>query len=336
MHIKISSRLSTILGRTAAVTFLAAAGTLGLSAQQSSGTATAMPEFDLKGSLAAPAALSSSSSNDMVYVSPLGETAKAEPLSFGGAEQPPPRRRYGRPNYSDRHTNADGSSKWAFEVGGGFTLPTGGTHNYFTTSYDFQVGAGRNFNKKFGTMVDFNWANFGMQSNTLNNQLNLYNNLPCDPTQFDCSPIPQLGGHGHVWSFSLDPIYNFYQSDKLGAYVTGGVGFYHKTATFTTPSVGTYCDYYGFCYQYQANTPIDSYTSNAAGFNGGLGLTYKFSRFSNVRFFVEGKYIYTANSRRAETGTTAANTPANSTAFNAFPQNSAPTTFIPIIFGLRF
>jgi len=26
-------------------------------------------------------------------------------------------------------------------------------------------------------MVDFNWANFGIQTNTLNNQLDLYNSL---------------------------------------------------------------------------------------------------------------------------------------------------------------
>ena len=33
-------------------------------------------------------------------------------------------------------------------VGGGFTLPVGGTHNYFSPSYKFQAGVGRDFNKR--------------------------------------------------------------------------------------------------------------------------------------------------------------------------------------------
>ena len=39
-------------------------------------------------------------------------------LAFNSLEsfQPPPRRRYGRPRYSDSHTNPDGSSKFAFTV----------------------------------------------------------------------------------------------------------------------------------------------------------------------------------------------------------------------------
>jgi hypothetical protein len=86
-------------------------------------------------------------------------------------------------------------------------------------------------------------------------------------------------------------------------YGTGGAGFYHKTANFSIPAVGITCDIFGNCFQFQANQTIDKYTFN---------------------------------SRRAETGTTPENTPPGSTAFNAFPQNSDPTSFIPITFGIRF
>ena len=133
-----------------------------------------------------------------------------------------------------------------------------------------------------------------------------------------------------MWSFSLDPTYTFWQNDKHGAYVIGGVGFYHKITTFTIPSIATYCSPFYGCYPYQANQPIDSYTSNAPGLNVGLGYTYKPSRYSRAQFYAEARYVYTFNSPRAfdVSGTTPY--------FNAFPQNSAQTSYIPIKFGIRF
>ena len=170
------SRLYTLIGRIAAVTFLAAAGTLGLHAQQSAGTAKSLPPVNLKATLTAP--LDLSTPDDLKYSSSTGtdEMANAENFNLSSsADQPPPRRKYSRPNYNDSRTNSDGSAKYTFFVGGGFTLPVGGTHNYLATSYDFQAGAGRNFNKTFGVNVQFDWDNFGFQTATLNNQLAIYN-----------------------------------------------------------------------------------------------------------------------------------------------------------------
>jgi hypothetical protein len=328
MHTMISrNRLHNILGRTAAVTFLAAAGTLCLHAQQSAGTAPSLPPVDLKASLAAPLNLSSSTSDDLGYSSSVGSVETANAVDFNltsDANQPPPRRRYSRPNYNDSRTNPDGSPKYTFLVGGGFTLPTGGTHAYIAPSYKIQAGVGRNFNKTFGVIAQFDFDNFGFQTSTLNNQLAIYNN---DILQGD---LPQLGGNTHDWSFTVNPIINYYTSDTKGAYVVGGLGFYHKVANFTTPAIGTYCTYYG-CFEYQANQTVDLYTSNAFGINGGIGFTYKLSRFASTRFYVEGRYVYTFNSPR-----TFSYGDVNGNGFNVFPQNSAKTSYIPITFGLRF
>jgi hypothetical protein len=331
------NRLYPIIGRTAVVAFFAVVTTLGLHAQQSSGTAPSLPAVNLKTPLAPPLNLSSSSSStdDLGYSSSVGaaETANAELFSFGAtADQPPPRRRYGRPNYNDSHTNSDGSAKYSFFAGGGFGLPTGGTHNDLTTGWGLQFGGGRNFNKKFGVAIQFDYDHFGFQTNTLNNLLAIYNSL-CTPNEQaagNCAPFTQLGGNSHIWSFTVDPRYTFYDGDKTGAYVVGGFGFYHKTATFTIPAIGTYCDPFYGCYQYQANQPIDSYTSNAPGINGGVGMTYKFSRFASARFYAEARYVYIFNQSRPfdVSGTTAY--------FNAFPQNSAKTSYIPVKFGIRF
>jgi hypothetical protein len=330
MHTTINrNRLATVMSRIAAVTFIAAAGTSGLYAQKSAGTAPSLPPVSLTASLAAP--LDLSMPDDLRYSSSVGsdEMANAENFNLSSsADQPPPRRRYGKPNYNDSRTNSDGSAKYNFIVGVGFTLPIGGSHNYLATSYAIQAAAARNFNKTFGVQVEFDWANFGFQTATLNNQLAIYNALNIAA---GFPPLPQLGGTSHVWSFTLNPIVNFYSSDTWGAYVIGGGGFYHKTANFTTPSIGTECDIFGNCFQFQANQTIDKYTSNAFGVNGGAGLTYKFSRFAGERFFVEARYVYTFNSARAfSLGD------ANGNGFNVFPQNSAKTGFIPITFGVRF
>jgi hypothetical protein len=331
MHSTINkNRLATFIGRIAAVTFfLAAAGTLGLQAQQSAGTAPSLPPISLKSSLAAP--LDLSAPDDLSYSCSTGsaEMANAENFTLSSADQPPPRRRYGRPNYNDSHTNSDGSAKYVFLIGGGFTLPVGGSHNYLAPSYNIQAGAGRNFNKTFGVQVEFDWANFGFQTATLNNLLAIYNSLGA--TDQNGNPLSQLGGNSHIWSFTLDPIMNFYSSDTWGAYVIGGGGFYHKTANFTVPTIGSACDPFFGCFQFQANQTIDKYTSNAFGVNGGLGMTYKFSRFAGERFFVEARYVYTFNSARPfSLGN------AQGGGFNVFPQNSAKTGFIPVTFGIRF
>jgi Outer membrane protein beta-barrel domain len=329
MHTTTSrNRLFSNLGRTAAVTFLTAAGTLALHAQQSAGTAPSLPPISLKASLSAP--LDLSTPDELKYSSSTGsvELANAENFTFGGDDQPPPRRRYSKPNYNDSHTNSDGSAKYTFLVGGGFTLPVGGSHSYLATSYNIQVGVARNFNKKFGVQAEFDWANFGFQTSTLNNQLDIYNALN-EANGFP--PLTQLGGTSHVWSFTLNPIMNFYTSDTWGGYVIGGGGFYHKTANFTIPSIGTECDIFGNCFQFQANQTIDKYTSNAFGVNAGVGATYKFSRFASTRFYVEARYVYTFNSAREFSfGDT------NGNGFNVFPQNSAKTGFIPVTFGVRF
>jgi hypothetical protein len=330
MHTTINrNRLSTLMSRIAAVTLLAAAGTFGLHAQQSSGTAPSLPPISLKSSLTAP--LDLSTPDGLKYSSSIGsdEMANAETFNLSSsADQPPPRRKYSRPNYNDSRTNADGSAKYTFFVGAGFTLPVGGSHNYLATSYDIQAGAGRNFNKTFGAVVQFDWDNFGFQTATLNRQLALYNSLGA--TDQNGNPLSQLGGTSHIWSFTVGPVVNFYSSDTFGAYAIGGGGFYHKTANFTVPTIGVACQF-GFCYQFQANQSIDKYTSNAFGVNGGLGLTYKFSRFAGERFFVEARYVYTFNSARAfSLGN------ANGSGFNVFPQNSAKTGFIPVTFGVRF
>lgn len=354
------ARLISLAGRMLAVAALATAGGALLYAQApQGGSATAAitmaaqsaaeqaPRLDLQlpaTDLASQASSSSSSSSssDSADTEVAANTSDhfnfLNAMQYGGGRQ-----RYGRPRYRGGNTNADGSTKYDFFVGGGFGIPAGTQSNYLSTSWGFQVGGGRNFNKNFGVNLQFDYDHFGMTGATVDNQEALYNyyiNLYCTEDPVDCAnngvtTVSGLDGNSHIWSLSLDPIYNIRSGAGMGAYITGGVGFYHKVANFTVPAVGEECDPYYGCYEYEANQVIDHYTSNAPGFNGGFGVTYKFSKFASERLYAEVRYVYIFNSARPGV-TLATASPDNANVLNDFPQNSNRTSYVPVKVGIRF
>jgi len=337
----LSSRPFVSARRLAALAVAGFAFTLGASAQQDALAVAASPLFasvssrpmDLATLAGANYSSSSSSIDDAtVVVDPA--TAGELFAGSGSGLQPPPRRRYGRPRYNDSSHNSDGSNKYTFEGAVGFELPIGDTFHYYNTGYAFQVGGGRQFNKKFAVLLQFDYDHFGINGATLSNQLNLYS-VSCT----GC--IASLDGNNHVWSFTLNPTYTFLQGDKYGAYVVGGVGFYHKVTNFTTPETGEECSIYYGCFDVTENAVIDHYSSNAPGFNGGVGLTYKFSRFADERFFIEARYVVVLNSQRygyeyADNSNGYTTTGTNPDPNNFFPENSNRTTYIPVKIGIRF
>src|SRR5579875_2751385 len=302
---KTQARLVSFTSRAMTLALMMGGG-LWLQAQTTQGFVAAndhAPSLNLTVPKASPedanAYSSSSSSSDAAPT----EVAATEPIlslnalnayQYGGGRQ-----RYGRPRYRGGNTNADGSPKWDFFVGGGFGMPVGNQFNYASTSWGFGGGGGRMFNAHAGVNLEFNYDEFGMSGSTLTNQQNLYNYYiqlynsqnPGNPV----SSIAGLDGNNHVWSFTLEPIYNLRKGEGMGAYVIGGGGFYHKVANFTVPAIGEYCDPYYGCYEYQSNQIIDHYTSNAFGVNFGVGVDYKFSRFASERLYGEIRYVYIFN-----------------------------------------
>ncbi|MES2394151.1 MAG: hypothetical protein V4555_21135 [Acidobacteriota bacterium] len=352
-----SKLTSDFVRRTLALTAILGASVAVMGAQTATGTTTdAQAGVNVTASTVAASPLFSSSTAD--DASPAETTqmaAMSKPFNFFNAMQYGGRQSYGRPRYRGGNTNPDGSSKWDFFGGGGFTTPVGTQSDYMTTGWGLQAGGGRMFNAHFGVNLEFDYDHLGLSQSTLTNQLNLYNNqitlfnqyCASNPTNSTCvaaqAPVSlfgELGGNTHVYSLTLQPVYNLRSGEGLGAYVTGGFGYYHKVTDFTTPEIGEYCDYYYGCYQYQANQIIDHYTSNAPGVNGGIGFTYKFSKFSNERLYGEVRYVYVLNSARtgvnASTCTTLSCASSTIAIANDFPQNSNRTSYFPVKFGIRF
>jgi hypothetical protein len=330
--------------RSLAFSFLMAATALIVRAQQSPSVASTAQAPVLLASAAAPAdlALATTSSSSSSSSSADSDAATDSSFKFLDSTQPPPRRGYGRPHYASSNTNADGSNKYTGMAGMGFAAPVGNTHKYETPSYDLQFGFGRNFDRIAGLLFQFDYDHFGLQGKTLGNETYIDNY--CTVAQYSaglCTPLgpapanntTQVDGSNHVWSFTLNPTFTLPTEGSLGAYAVVGFGYYHKVTNFTAPTLQEYCYYY--CEEIEANATFDHYTSNSVGVNGGFGLTYKVSKFSNERFYVEARYVFIPNSQRY--GYTAANiATTNYNGWNAYPANSNRTTYIPVKFGLRF
>ena len=316
-------------GRTLATLALIATGGFVLQAQTPQPSGTPAPTVSAR----EPILNLQMASSDQAYSSSDSEQAGTETaaintkplealnaMQYGGGRQ-----RYGRPRYRGGNTNADGSPKWDFYVGAGFGIPVGTQFNYATTGWGFQGGGGRMFNKLVGVNLEFAYDHFGMTTATIDTQSNRYFGDPTNPNG--------LGGNTHVWNLSVQPVVNLRSGEGIGAYVTGGVGFYHKVSNFTLPQEQEQCDPFYGCYVFGGNATVDHYSSNAAGFDGGFGITYKFSRFASERLYAEVRYVYMANQYKP--GITAA-TIGTYTGNNFFPENSQKTNYIPVKIGLRF
>lgn len=326
------NRTFQIARRTLAFSAVLGMGIAVAHAQQAAAPAvTAQPALNFQVPVdSANSTFSSSAASNDVANSEVADTKAPIDFLAAAGVQPPPRGRYNRPRYRGGNQNADGSDKYTFLIGGGLAQPLGNTYHYNTPSWGFQVGGGRNFNKNVGVMAQFDWDTFGLNGRTLSQQSFIYFGDP-DPSDNG------LDANAHIWSISLDPTYSFGGDAGLGAYIVAGAGFYHKVTNFTLPEQGEQCDYYYGCYPVEANVNVDTYTSNAPGFNGGFGLTYKASRFSNARFYGEVRYVVTLNSQRqglnfANLGTLGP----TYTGYNYYPANSNRTTYVPVKFGLRF
>jgi len=311
--------LTAVLGASVAV---AGAQTAQTDTGTDAATVAAKPALNLQlpsgSSNAANLYSSSSLSSDsgVATVTP-GPLTSFDAMQYNGG------RRYGRPRYRGGNTTKDGTNKYTFVIGGGFTEPVNGSDNYLDLSWSVKGGAGRNFNKHFGVLVEYKYDNFGLT--TLKNQAALYNSYGFTDSNGNAIDFTGLDGSAHAWSITLNPIIHVIQGEKVGMYITGGGGFYRKLTNFTLPETVEGCDpVYGYCEEYTANQTIDHYSNNAGGANGGVGFDYKLSRFSGEKLFMEARYTWIDNSQ------------SQNSVNSLYPANNARTIYVPVTLGLRF
>ena len=196
-----------------------------------------------------------------------------------------------------------------FEGGGGFTIPTGSGKQFLNKGWNIKAGSGYIFNDRFSAMLDYDYVSMGVPTAILN-QVN-----------------PQGGGATHLWSLTINPMYNYKSIGRWGGYVVGGGGFYRKLVNFTQP-FNDYCAYYDpyyGCIPGTVDQTVAHFSNNAGGVNFGTGFTYKFSDSGRAKLFIEGRYVWVDNQPST-----------NSTSSTGYAPTNYRTEYIPITVGIRF
>ena len=137
-----------------------------------------------------------------------------------------------------------------FEAGGGFNAPISSSVTY---GFNFTVGGGLKFNPHFSTLIEYQFLDDKLPGALI------------AETQRRCN-----GGHAHIWSFTLDPVFDLFPKATNDVYVTGGGGFYRKVTTFTFPMAQEFCSYFYCGIGYVPGT-VGHFSSNQGGFNVGGG-----------------------------------------------------------------
>jgi hypothetical protein len=168
------------------------------------------------------------------------------------------------------------SSDWmkhlTWEAGAGFTQPLASAGGTATTAWQITVGGGYNFVPKFGILAEYSFNRFGLTQQVI------------DEAGTD-------SGNTHLWSTTLEPIFRYKNSGKLGGYIIGGGGFYRALTSFTNNTYGIYCTPF-YCYPVSGSYVVSHFSSNQGGANLGFGFTFKTDPSNRFAIYTEARYLW--------------------------------------------
>lgn len=233
----------------------------------------------------------------------------------------------GSPQYGGHNSNYpsyNNNGTWshiAFDAGAGFTAPIGNDTSFSQADinngilspaegwgYNINAGAGWNFSKSLGVLLEYQFNREKMD----NGYLTAFNATGSG------SSSGGLGGNINTWSLTLDPVFYLPYNAGSGFFLTAGGGFYRKVTNFTTPVCG-FDYYYGY---YCQNSTAYHFSSNQGGFNGGVGWYHKiFGPDSNGKFYAEVRYVW-VDSPKADQAN--------------YYQGEGTEGLIPVTFGIRY
>jgi hypothetical protein len=169
---------------------------------------------------------------------------------------------------------AQDEHKFNFNIGGGIGFPQGELSNFANAGGNFVVGGGYNFNRYFSTNGEFMW-----------------HDLPINSGTKEALQTPNAAARQYALSF--DPMVHSSFSHKLGGYVIGGIGWYHRSGETTTPGLAVICDPYWSwwfgCTIGEVQVITGSTSADAFGENIGGGVTYRLGE-SGIKFYTEVRY----------------------------------------------
>lgn len=200
-------------------------------------------------------------------------------------------------------------SNFAFEAGGGFNAPES---NSITWGGNFTVGGGVNLSKRLAMLAEFQFIDDKLPGSLI-------------------AEADAQGGHAHIWSLTLDPVFDLFPKATNDVYITGGGGFYRKVSSFTDPEEEEECYY--FCGVVEENVVIAHFSSNQGGFNIGAGYQHRMGGMYNdskTKLFAEVRYVDVLSP--AITGVN----PLSPNGSGLITTVQKDTKMIPITVGVRF
>jgi len=248
---------------------------------------------------------SSSLSFDNATINSLFGTDAAEPTAGGGAGHAAGQQ-YGGGSGWKHYVG----SRFAFEAGGGANAPAG-DKSYITWGGQFTVGAGLNFNKHIGGLIEYQFMDDKLPGALI-------------------AETGANGGNAHIWSVTLAPVIDLFPKSTNDVYVTGGGGFYRKVTNFTDPQQSEYCDFYYGCNYYTSNAVVGHFSSNQGGFNVGAGFQHRVGGMygdGKTKLFAEVRFVDVL------TPAVVGQSPNGLGAITSIP---ADTKLLPISVGVRF
>lgn len=212
--------------------------------------------------------------------------------------------------YDNRSHGGGGGimSHLTYAVGGGFNAPTGDSSPYITWGWNFTGSAGYRFDQHFAINLEYQF---------------IHSKLPGEII----AQAGATGGYANIWSFTLDPYYDFNPKSAIEFYATGGGGFYRKVTSFTDPQPQIYCTYF-YCGIITQDVVVGHFSSNQGGWNVGGGIQHRFAGWNGegkMRIFAEARYLDVLS-------------PAVTTEPNGLGTTTVGegTKIIPVTFGLRW
>jgi hypothetical protein len=162
----------------------------------------------------------------------------------------------------------------AFEVGGGFSAPTSDSSPYIGWGYNFTVGGGYKVNQNLSLMLEYQFMRTGLPGTIV-------------------AEAGSTNGYDHIWSLTLDPIYDITPKSAIDFYAVGGGGFYRKVTNFTNPQQTQFC-YYFYCGYGTQNVVVGHFSSNQGGWSIGGGIAHRFAGWNGdgkMKVFAEARYL---------------------------------------------
>ena len=199
-------------------------------------------------------------------------------------------------------------SRMTWVAGGGFNAPTSSSSNDITWGGNLTVGSGFHLNPRLSALIEYQFIDDKIPGRLINE-------------------VGANGGHAHIWSFTVDPVFDLFPKRTNDVYVTGGGGFYRKVTSFTDPQPVEFCTYFYCGIGYQ-NTVVGHFSSNQGGWNIGAGYQHRLGGMygdSKMKLFAEARYLEVM-------------TPATTTAPNGLGVTSvsADTKLVPVTLGVRW